>query len=72
MPADRATPPTWPPDLLDLAGVAHCLSCSVKQAQRLLAAGKLPPADCNVSLLNSPKGRRWSRSRVLAHLGGRP
>ena len=68
MPSDAPTAPAWPPDLLDLRGLAHALSTSAKQAQRLLAAGRIPPADVNLSTTRGPKGRRWRRDRVLAWL----
>ena len=60
--------PVWPPDLLDIAGVAHALSTSTKQVQRLLSAGLLPPADANVSVTGGVKGRRWRREKVVRFL----
>ena len=64
--------PAWLPDFLDLDGLAYTLSTSKKSVQRMLASGKLPPADVNVSGAGSAKGRRWRRERVLAWLAGRP
>ena len=61
----------WPPDFLDLEGLAHTLCTSVRSVRRLLAAGRLPPADTNLSLTGGPKSRRWRRERLLAYLAGR-
>ena len=55
----------WPPDLVDMQGLAHALSTSPKQVQRLLSAGRLPQADVNVSLTGGVKGRRWDRQKVI-------
>jgi predicted DNA-binding transcriptional regulator AlpA len=60
--------PAWPPDLLDLRGLCHALSLSPKAVQRLLAAGRLPAADLNLSLAVGLKGRRWRRGSILAWL----
>ena len=65
--ADRHT---WPPEYLDLGGVAFLLSTSKKQVTRMLSAGKLPPADVNLSTTGSPKGRRWRRTQMLNWLAG--
>ena len=64
------TAPSWPPDLLDLRGLAHALSISPKGVQRLLAAGRLPSADVNLSLSGGVKGRRWRRENVLRFIEG--
>jgi hypothetical protein len=71
-PAETATPQAspWPPEYLDLGGMAFLLSSSTKQIRRLLAAGKLPAADINLSTTGSPKGRRWRRTLVLSWLAG--
>jgi len=61
---------TWVPGYLDIAGVAHLLSTSERQVQRLLAGGRLPQADLNISGTGGPKGRRWRRDRLLAWLEG--
>ena len=60
--------PGWAPDYLDKAALAHLLQCSGRQVQRMLAAGKLPPADVN--LTGSIKGRRWRRDKLLGWLEG--
>ena len=57
---------TWPPAYLDAAGLAHELQVSARQIRRMLAAGKLPPADTN--LTGGLKGRRWRRDRLIAWL----
>lgn len=62
--------PDWSPDMLDLRGLAHCLSVSPKQVQRLLSAGRLPSADANLSLTGGVKGRRWRRENVLRFVEG--
>ena len=54
----------WPPAFIDLAGIGHELQVSERQVRRLLSAGKLPPADLN--LTGSLKGRRWRRDRLLS------
>ncbi len=62
---------SWQPSFLDMRGLAHLLSTSTKQIQRLLAAGRLPAADVNLSGTgNSCKGRRWSREKILRWLEG--
>ncbi len=66
----KTPPPAWSPDWLDLAGLAHLLCMSVRQARLLLSAGRLPPADVNVSITGGPKGRRWSRRHVNEFLAG--
>ena len=58
----------WPPDYLDITCLAHLLSTSKKQVQRMLASGRLPPSDVNISGTGGFKGRRWKRERVLAWL----
>ena len=63
--------PAWPPDYLDMRGVAHLLSTSPRQVQRMLASGSLPPATVNISGTQGLKGRRWSREKVLGWLGAR-
>jgi len=68
-PADRQQV-AWAPDFLDLAGLAYFLSTSERQVQRLLAAGRLPAADINISGTGGPKGRRWRRDRLVAWLEG--
>lgn len=72
MNAETVTAPSWPPEFLDLRGVAYLLSTSTKQVQRLLSAGRLPAADVNVSGTGGVKGRRWRRDRIVAHLEARP
>ena len=62
------TRPSWQPDLLSIQGLGHALSVSTRQVNRLLSAGKLPPASVNLSVSGSPKGRRWSRVVVLQFL----
>ena len=69
-PASGLRGPSWTPDLLDLEGMAHTLSVSKKQLQRLLAAGRLPAADCNLSGVGGVKGRRWRRDKLLRFLEG--
>jgi len=49
---------TWPPAYLDLASPCYELRISARQGRRLLAAGRLPPPDVNLSVSPSPKGRR--------------
>ncbi len=67
----RTTAPAWQPEFLDMAGLAHLLSTSTKQVQRLLASGRLPQADLNLSGTgDSFKGRRWKREKVLRWLEG--
>ena len=66
------TAPSWPPEFLDLRGVAYLLSTSTKQVQRLLSAGRLPAADVNLSGTGGIKGRRWRRDRIVASLEDRP
>jgi len=61
---------TWAPEFLDVGGVAYLLSTSERQVQRLLAAGRLPPADINISGTSGPKGRRWRRDCLLTWLEG--
>jgi len=56
--------PAWPPDWLDMAALAHYLCTSKKQIQRMLASGRLPPADCNLSPTRSAKSRRWRRQTI--------
>lgn len=62
--------PTWPPAYLDLRGVCHETQTSVRQVRRLLASGRLPAADVNVSATGSAKGRRWNRAALLAFIAG--
>ena len=64
--ANRAKP--WPPALLDMAALAHELQASERHVRRLLAGGRLPPADLNISGTGGLKGRRWRRHRLLAWL----
>lgn len=72
MPGCLTTPRlAWPPDYVDMRGLAYMLSTSTKQVQRMLSAGRLPAADVNLSAANSFKGRRWRRDRVIAFLEGR-
>ena len=52
------------PALLRLADVARFLGISRRQVHRLLAAGRLPPADVNLGF--GARGRRWNRERLLA------
>jgi len=52
------------PALLTLADVARFLSISRRQVHRLLAAGRLPPADVNLGF--GTRGKRWSRERLAA------
>ena len=59
-----------PPDLLDLRGVAHTLCMSPKTVSRLLAAGRLPTADVNLSPTGGAKGRRWHRRTLLDWIDG--
>lgn len=63
--------PAWAPEFLDMAGVAHLLSTSQKQVQRLLSAGRLPPPDLNISGTGGPKGKRWRRDRLMEWLDAR-
>jgi len=60
--------PAWPPEYLDMAAVAHLLCTSQKQVQRMLASGRLPHADLNLSGTGGVKGRRWHRARLVAWL----
>ena len=62
------SPPTWVPEYLDMAGVAHLLSTSQKQVQRMIASSRLPPPDLNISGVGGPRGRRWHRETLLAWL----
>jgi predicted DNA-binding transcriptional regulator AlpA len=62
------SPPTWAPEYLDMGGVAHLLSTSQKQVQRMLASGRLPKADLNISGVGGPRGRRWRRDVLLQWL----
>ena len=66
-----ASSPAWVPDYLDMAGLAHLLSTSQKQVQRLLSAGRLPPPDLNISGTGGPKGKRWRRDRLVEWLDAR-
>lgn len=50
--------------LLTLNDVAGILRISRRQVHRLLAAGRLPPADVNLGF--GSRGRRWIHSRLLA------
>ena len=61
----------WPPGYLDVSGVAYLLSTSQRQVQRLLASGRLPLPDLNVSGTGGPRGRRWNRQRLLEWLDAR-
>jgi predicted DNA-binding transcriptional regulator AlpA len=65
------SPPAWAPDYVDMAGMAHMLSVSQKQVQRLLSAGRLPKPDLNISGTGGPKGKRWRRDRLMAWLDAR-
>ena len=58
----------WPPEYLDKRGLAHLVSTSEKQVQRMLASGRLPAADLNISGTGGVKGRRWRRDRVISWL----
>lgn len=74
--ADRVAPippsTAWPPEYLDIKGVAHLLCVSQKQVQRLISRERLPMADINVSGTGNQRGRRWRRESVIAHLQARP
>jgi len=50
--------------LLTLGDVGSLLQISRRQVHRLLASGRLPPADVNLGF--GARGRRWNRSRLLA------
>lgn len=63
MAADTPAPAAFPPDYLDLAGLAATLSASKRTVTRLLSAGRLPPSDMNIGA--GTKGRRWNRQNVL-------
>lgn len=52
------------PALLSFADVGRFLNVSRRQLHRLLAAGRLPPADANLGF--GARGRRWSRERLTA------
>lgn len=56
------------PVYLDMTGVARLLCTSPRQVQRLLAAGRLPAPDLNISGTGGPKGKRWRRDCLLAWL----
>ncbi len=60
--------PSWMPEYVDMKGLAHLLSTSTKQIQRMLSNGRLPAADVNISGTKGFKGRRWRRENVIAHL----
>jgi hypothetical protein len=70
-PKTQEASPAWAPEFLDMAGVAHLLSTSQKQVQRLLSAGRLPDPDLNISGTGGPKGKRWRRERLVAWLDAR-
>lgn len=53
-----------PPALLALSDVAAVLRVSRRQIHRLVAAGRLPPADVNLGF--GARGRRWNREKLLA------
>jgi len=76
MPDHSPAPPPWvlygPPDYLDVAGLAYGLQTSPRTIRRMLSSGRLPPADLNVSATGGPKGRWWSREKLLAWLDSRP
>jgi len=63
--------PAWAPEWLDMSALAHYLCTSKKQIQRMLASGRLPAADCNLSATHGVKGRRWRRRRINEFLEGR-
>lgn len=50
------------PLLLDFNGVCRALSIARRTGNRLLAAGRLPAADLNIT--GGSKGRRWRRDRI--------
>ena len=64
----RGKAKSWPPAYLDQAGLAHEIQASDRHVRRLLAAGKLPAADLNISGTGGLKGRRWRRDRLLSWL----
>jgi len=56
--------PASGPALLTLCDVAVTLRISRRQVHRLLAAGRLPPADVNLGF--GARARRWNREKLLA------
>ena len=65
------SPPTVAPEYLDIVGITRLLSTSLRQVQRLMSAGRLPPPDLNISGTGGPKGKRWRRDRLIAWLDAR-
>jgi hypothetical protein len=64
VPPDPANPgAAWAPDFLDFQALCHELQVSDRQARRLLSAGRVPPADVN--LTDTLKGRRWTRQKLV-------
>jgi hypothetical protein len=63
--------PTAEPEYLDIVGVTRLLSSSLRQVQRLLSAGRLPPPDLNISGTGGPKGKRWRRDHLMEWLDAR-
>jgi len=69
VPSDQRQPaPAYPPAFVDLRGLCYTLSLSNRQAARLLSAGRLPAADCNLG--SGAKGRRWNREKLLTAIQG--
>ena len=66
----QATVPreSWPPAALNSRAICFELRISDRQCRRLLASGRLPPADFNISPTGDKKGRRWWRDRLLARV----
>jgi hypothetical protein len=63
--------PAWAPEWLDMSSLAYYLCTSKKQIQRMLASGRLPAANCNLSATRGVKGRRWRRQRIDEFLESR-
>jgi hypothetical protein len=63
--------PAWTPEWLDMSALAYYLCTSKKQIQRMLASGRLPAADCNLSATRGVKGRRWRRQHIDEFLENR-